>query len=92
MVHLPKLIVIVDSKHQTGVSFTLSKTIHFGSLGFIADPFGSLSLSGEGNVSGVIFMVMDHNGSPPLHTILEDSTDEGDTTFSGGRSSGFPIP
>jgi hypothetical protein len=34
---------------------------------------------------------MAHNGSSSLHIILEDSTDEGNTTSSGGRTSGFPI-
>jgi hypothetical protein len=34
---------------------------------------------------------MVHYGSPSLHAILEESVDEGDTTSSGGGSSGFPI-
>jgi hypothetical protein len=37
VVHSPKLTVNTDGKHQTGVSFTLGETIHFGSLEFITD-------------------------------------------------------
>jgi hypothetical protein len=73
MVQSPKLIIITNNKHQTGVSFTLSETIHFGSLEFIIDHFGRLSLSAEGNDSVIIFMGMTHSGSVSLHTILEES-------------------
>jgi hypothetical protein len=38
----PKTHYIADGKHQTGVSFTLDKTIHFRSLEFIVYHFGSL--------------------------------------------------
>jgi hypothetical protein len=91
MVHLPKLTITTDGKHQTDINFTLGETICFRSLEFTADRFGSLSLSNEENVSGAVFMGMTHNGSPSLHTILEKSADEGDTTSSKGRSSDFPI-
>jgi hypothetical protein len=60
-------------------------------LEFIAARFGGLSLALEGNDSSTIFMGMVHNGSPSRHAILEESTDEGDTTSSGGGSSDFPI-
>jgi hypothetical protein len=91
MVHSPKLDVINNDKHLTGISFTNGETICFGSLDFIVDHFGRLSLFDEGNVSGAIFVRIAHSGSPSLHTILEDSIDEGDTTSSGGGSSCFPI-
>jgi hypothetical protein len=91
MVHSPKLTIIANDKHNTCISFTLGKIVHFGSLEFITDHFSSLSLSDEGNVSDVMFVGMTHSGSPSLHTILEDSADEGDIASSGGRSSGFPI-
>jgi hypothetical protein len=91
MVHSPKLIVIADDKHQIGVSFALGETVNFRSLEFIVDHFSSLRLSDKGNVSGSMFMGMAHNGSSSLHTILEDSVNKGDTTSSGGSSSGFPI-
>jgi hypothetical protein len=82
MVHSPKLAIVTDGKHQTSVSFTLAKTIHFGSLQFITNRFGSLSLSTEGNDSGAFFVGMTHSRSPSLHTNLEDSTNKGDTTSS----------
>jgi hypothetical protein len=91
MVHSPKLAVINDSKHLTGISFTHGKTIYSGSLEFIADCFGSLSLSDEGNVSSAVFVGMTHSRSPSLHTILEDSANEGGTTSSRGGNSSFPI-
>jgi hypothetical protein len=81
MVHSPKLTIIADSKHQTGSSFTLGKTARF----------GSMSLFDEGNVSVAVFVGMAHNGSLSLHTIVEDSTDEGDRASSRGRCSAFPI-
>jgi hypothetical protein len=91
MVQTPKLIIIADGKHQISVSFTHGETIRFGNLEIIADHFGTLSLFNEGNVSGTVFVEMAHRRSLSLHTILEDSADDGDTTSSGGRSSVFPI-
>jgi hypothetical protein len=91
MVHSSTLPVITDNKHQTCGGFTLGETIHFWNLEFITDRFGSLSLSSEGNDTGVVFMGMVHTRSSPLHTILKESTDEDDTTSSGGGSSSFPI-
>jgi hypothetical protein len=35
---------------------------------------------------------MVHSGSLSLHTILEESSDEGDTTLGGGESSSYPGP
>jgi hypothetical protein len=37
MVHSPKLALITDGKHQTGISFTLGETTHFVILEFIAN-------------------------------------------------------
>jgi hypothetical protein len=67
------------------------KSIHFGSLEFVADHFGVLSLFPEGNDLGVAFVEMVHSGSPSLHTILEESTNEDNITSSGGGSSAFLI-
>jgi hypothetical protein len=89
MVYSPKLVVVTDGKHQTGISFTHGNTIHFESLGFITDRFSNLSLSEEGNDSSAVFVEMAHNGSLSLHTIIKDSIDEGNTTSSGGGCSGF---
>jgi hypothetical protein len=84
MVHLPKLIVITNDEHQTGVGFALGEIIHFGSPEFIADRVDILSLSAKGSDSGVIFMGIAHSGLPSLHTILEDSANKFDTTASWG--------
>jgi hypothetical protein len=50
-----------------------------------------MSIYPEGNESGIVFIGMVHSKSPSLHTILEESANEGDTTSSGGGNSGFPI-
>jgi hypothetical protein len=91
MVHSPKPTIITDGEHLTDISFTHGETICFGSLEFIANYFSNLSLSDEGKTSDATFVGMSHSGSPSLHTILEDSIDEGDTASSGGWSSSFPI-
>jgi hypothetical protein len=85
------LIIIADGESLTDVGATHSETIHFGSLEFIADHFGNLSLSDEGKVSGGVFVGMTHSGLLSLHTILKESASEGDTTSSGVGSSSFPI-
>jgi hypothetical protein len=91
MVHTSTLVVTADGKHRTSGGFILGETIRFGSMEFITERFGSLSLSDEWNDSGTVFVGMAHSGSPLMHTILEDSADEGDTSSNGGGSSGFPI-
>jgi hypothetical protein len=91
MVHSSKLAVIADGEHRISVSFTHGETIHFESLEFSADHFGNLSLSDEEKASGTVFVGMAYSGSPSLHTILKDSSDEGNTASSGRGSSGFPI-
>jgi hypothetical protein len=91
MVHSSTLIDSTDGEHLTYGGFNLGKTIHFGSLEFIADCFGSLSLSPKGNNSGVAFVGMAHSGSPSPCTILEDFANEFYTTSSIMGSSSFPI-
>jgi hypothetical protein len=91
MVHSPKPVVTTDGNHQTDDGFTMVKSIHFGSLEFVADRFGVLSLFPEGNDLDVAFVEMVHSGSPSLHTILEESTNEDNITSSGGGSSAFLI-
>jgi hypothetical protein len=90
MVYSSKFTVIADGKHQIVLGLALGKTIHFGSLEFIAERIDDLSLFAKGDSSGTIFMGMAHKGTPLLHTILEDSTTEFDTVSSGG-SPGRPI-
>jgi hypothetical protein len=76
MVHSSTLAIVTDGEHLTYGSLSLGETVHFRSLEFIFDYFGSMSLSPKGNVSGTVFVGMACNGSPSLRTILEDSTDE----------------
>jgi hypothetical protein len=85
----PKLTFVADGNNQTGIGLTLGETICFGSLEFTADCFSNLSLSPEGNHSGAVFVGMVHSGSPSMHTVLEESFDEGDIASVGG---GVTIP
>jgi hypothetical protein len=92
MVQSPKLTFIANGNNLAGVGFSLGETIFFGSLDFIADRLGNLSLSPEGNDSAVVFFGMVHKGSSSLHTILEESSDKGGMASGGGGSSGFLGP
>jgi hypothetical protein len=91
MVHSLKLTIITDGKRHTGIGFSPGETIYLGSLEFIADRFDSMSLSLDESDSGVVFVGMVPSGSSSLYTILEESTNEGDTASNGGGSSSFPI-
>jgi hypothetical protein len=75
MAHLSMLVVTTDGELLTCGGFSLGETIRFGSPEFFID----------------YFMGMARNGSPSLHTILEDTADEFYMTCSGEGSSDFPI-
>jgi hypothetical protein len=92
MAYSPKLTSIANGNNLTSVGLTPGETICFGILEFITDRFGDLSLSPEGNDSGAMFIGMVHNGLPYLHTILEESSDEGDIASGEGGSSGISSP
>jgi hypothetical protein len=92
MVHSSTLVITADGKHLTCIGFSLGKTVHFGSLEFITDCFGSLSLSPKGNDSDVVFVGAAHSGSPSLHTILKDSVDEFAMASSEEGSFASPSP
>jgi hypothetical protein len=91
MVHSPKYIIIANGKSLASVGFALGKIICFGSLEFIANRFGDLSLSPEGNCSSAVFVGMVHIGSQSLHTVFEESTDEDDIASSGRGNTSFSI-
>jgi hypothetical protein len=92
MVTSPKLSFVANGNNQTGINLTLGETIHFGSLEFITDHLGCLSLSPNEGDSSTIFIGIVHSGSLSLHTTLEDSSNEGGATSSTGGSSGSPGP
>jgi hypothetical protein len=87
-----KLTFVASGNNLTGVGLDPGETIRFGSLEFTADHFDNLSLSPEGNDSGVVFIGMVHNGSPSTETIHEESSDEGDMALGRGGNSGPPGP
>jgi hypothetical protein len=91
MVLSSKPIIVANGNNLTSVGFTMGETIRFGSLEFIVDNFGDLSLSAEGNDSSTVLVGMVHSRPPSLHTILEESTDEDDTASNGKGSSVLPI-
>jgi hypothetical protein len=64
--HSSTLTVTTDDEHLTCGSFSIGETVHFGSLKFIVDYFGSLSLSPKGSDSDAIFMGATCVGSPLL--------------------------
>jgi hypothetical protein len=76
MVHSPNPTIITDTNNQTGIKFALGETINFGSMEFIADRFGNMSLFPKENDSVVIFVGMVHSRSPSPYTILEESIGE----------------
>jgi hypothetical protein len=82
---------IANGDNLIGVSLTPGETIHFSSLEFTTDRHGCLSLSPYEGDSSTIFVGMVHGGSPSLHTILEDSSNEGGTA-SGARGTLPPPP
>jgi hypothetical protein len=90
MVHSPKPVVVTNGNNLNDGEFAQGETIHFGNMEFITDCFGNMSLSPEGNESCIVFIGMVHSRSPSLHSILEESSNEGDTASSRGGRSGFP--
>jgi hypothetical protein len=80
-----------DGDCLTCSGFSLSETVHFGSLKFIADSFSGLCLSPRRNNSRVTFMGSTHSGSPsPRRAMTEDSTKEFHTMSSGEGGSNLP--
>jgi hypothetical protein len=67
MVPSSALTIAANGEHLSCGSFFLSESIHFGSLEFITDRFGGLSLSRLGDGSCIIIMGPAHGG-PPLQS------------------------
>jgi hypothetical protein len=64
MVPSSTLTIAADGERLSCSRFSLSETIHFGSLKFIIDCFDDLSLSPMGDSSDAIVMGSAHGGPP----------------------------
>jgi hypothetical protein len=91
MVHSSMLIVSTIRERLMYGDFSLGEIVCFGSLEFIADFFGCLSLSPGGGDSDAIFIGMTCSGSPSLQTIMEDSPNEFYMASSREGSSDLPV-
>jgi hypothetical protein len=93
MVYSSMLAVSTDGECLTCSDFSLGETVHFGSLEFIVDCFGDLSLSPSRNESSAAFMGSPHNGPPTLlQAMIEHSTVEFFTASSEEGGSSLPPP
>jgi hypothetical protein len=91
MVHSLTLAITIDGEHLTCGGFSLGEKVHFGSLEFIADCYGGLSLSPKGSDSGTVLMGTTHSRSLSLRAMIEEST-EFYTTSSREGASASPSP
>jgi hypothetical protein len=66
MVPSSMLTITTGGEHLSCGSFSLSETIHFGSLEFITDRFGYLSLYPKGDSLDAVVMGSTHGGPPSL--------------------------
>jgi hypothetical protein len=87
-----KLTFVANGNNLTDVGLAPGETIWFGNLEFTAHRLSNLSLSPEGNDSGTVFVGIMNNGSPSVHTIHEESFDEGGMASGRGGSSGLLSP
>jgi hypothetical protein len=92
MVHSSPLAVSTDSERLTCGGFTVSETVRFGSIEFIADCLGSLSLSPRRNDSSTAFMGSPRSEPPtPLRAMI-DSTEEFFSATSGEGDPSSHLP
>jgi hypothetical protein len=93
MVHSSTITIRADSEHLTCGGFSLGETVRLESFEFIADYFGSLSLSPRRGDLGVAFMGSTCSGTPPpCWAMIEDFTEEFLTALSGEGASASPLP
>jgi hypothetical protein len=91
MVTSSTLVVFSNGKCLACSGFSCGKTVCFGSLEFIADYFGGLSLSPRGSNSDATLMCPTHGEPPsPLRAMIEDSTEE--FHMDSSREEGFAHP
>jgi hypothetical protein len=92
MVPSSTLVVAADGEHLSHDVFSLGKTIHLGSLEFIADHFDDLSLSSMGDSSNAAVVGSTHDRPPsPLRVMTGDSAEEFDTTSDGEGRIDLPM-
>jgi hypothetical protein len=71
------LAIVADGERPSFNAFSLGETIHFGSLEFITDRFGGLSLSPPGDGSDATVMGSTHSRPPsPLRAMTGNSVEE----------------
>jgi hypothetical protein len=93
MVPSSVLIVAADGECLLCGGFSLSKTICFWSLEFIANCFGGLSVSPMGDDSDAIVMDSTHGGPPSsLRAMMGNSTEEFHTASDGEGRLNLPSP
>jgi hypothetical protein len=93
MVPSSTLTVTVDGECLLCGGFSLSKTVHFGSIELIFDCFGGLSLSPWRDGLDATFMGSTRSGPPsPLWAMIGDSTEEFHMASSGEGGSDLPPP
>jgi hypothetical protein len=93
MVPSSALAVATDGERLSYDVFSLDKTIHFGSLEFIADRVGDLSLSSMGDDSDAAVMRSTRGRPPsPLQAMTWDFTKEFHMTSDGEGRIDLPSP
>jgi hypothetical protein len=93
MVPSSSIAITADGERLACGGFSLREPIRLGNFEFMADYFGSLSLSLRRGNEGAIFMGSTHSGSStPQWTMIKDSTEEFLTASSGEGRRSHPSP
>jgi hypothetical protein len=93
MVPSSSITIAADGECLTCGGFSLSKTIHFGSLEFLIDRLGGMSLSPMGDGSDVVAMGSAHGGPLlPQWTMMGDSAEGFSTAPVGEGRTDLPSP
>jgi hypothetical protein len=90
MLHSSVPSIANNGERLTYGGFSHGETFGFGSFEFIADYFGSLSLSPKESDLGTAFMDKTRSGSPSLWAMIEDITEEFYMASSREGGSGLP--